>query len=144
MTPVWDDPSSFPFTADFPSHAHFLVRPQLLTRVLPLPSNGCLSPLCRRLDFAAGIFLLENLDLEGLTGERAAEFAFIVLPLKIKGDTGLTAAPLPGNDGERRSSQEGSPDPSCLARAVGRSRRDRAGHSAVRSRGETNEWREPW
>jgi hypothetical protein len=91
-----------------------------------------------------GIFRLENLDLEGLTGERAAEFAFIVLPLKIKGATGLTVAPLPGNDGERRSSQEGSPDPSCLARAVGRSRRVRAGHSAVRSRGETIEWREPW
>jgi hypothetical protein len=69
-----------------------------------------------------GIFLLENLDLEGLTGERAAEFAFIVLPLKIKGGTGSTVAPLPWNDGERRSSQESSPDPSCLSRAVGRSR----------------------
>jgi kynurenine formamidase len=41
-----------------------------------------------------GIFLQENLDLGGLALERVAEFAFIVLPLKVEGGTGSTVAPI--------------------------------------------------
>ena len=41
-----------------------------------------------------GIFLLENMELEGLAKEKAYEFAFIVEPLKIKGGTGSTVAPI--------------------------------------------------
>jgi kynurenine formamidase len=41
-----------------------------------------------------GIFLLENLDLDALARDKASEFAFVVLPLKIKGGTGSTVAPI--------------------------------------------------
>ncbi len=41
-----------------------------------------------------GIFLLENMDLEALAKDKAYEFAFIVEPLKIKGGTGSTVAPI--------------------------------------------------
>jgi hypothetical protein len=45
MTPVCDDPLSPPFTFDLPRHAHFLVRPQLLTRVFSLPAVRDISPI---------------------------------------------------------------------------------------------------
>ena len=41
-----------------------------------------------------GIFLLENMELEGLAKDKAYEFALIVEPLKIKGGTGSTVAPI--------------------------------------------------
>jgi kynurenine formamidase len=41
-----------------------------------------------------GILLLENLELERLAQAQASEFAFIVEPLKIKGGTGSTIAPI--------------------------------------------------
>jgi kynurenine formamidase len=41
-----------------------------------------------------GIFLLENLDLDALARDRVYEFAFIVQPLKLKGGTGSTVAPI--------------------------------------------------
>jgi kynurenine formamidase len=41
-----------------------------------------------------GIFLLENMDLQSLAKEKAYEFAFVVQPLKIKGGTGSTVAPI--------------------------------------------------
>ena len=41
-----------------------------------------------------GIHLLENLKLDALAAERAHEFAFVVQPLKIKGGTGSTVAPI--------------------------------------------------
>ena len=41
-----------------------------------------------------GIFLLENLKLDELVAARAYEFAFIVQPLKVKGGTGSTVAPV--------------------------------------------------
>jgi kynurenine formamidase len=41
-----------------------------------------------------GIYLLENLELEKLAAAGAAEFAFIVQPLKIKGGTGSAIAPI--------------------------------------------------
>jgi kynurenine formamidase len=41
-----------------------------------------------------GIFLLENMDLDALARDRVHEFAFIVQPLKLKGGTGSTVAPI--------------------------------------------------
>ena len=41
-----------------------------------------------------GIQLLENLRLEELAARRAYEFALVVEPLKIKGGTGSTVAPI--------------------------------------------------
>jgi kynurenine formamidase len=41
-----------------------------------------------------GIHLLENLRLEELAARRAYEFALVVEPLKIKGGTGSTVAPI--------------------------------------------------
>jgi hypothetical protein len=41
-----------------------------------------------------GIFLLENMDLDALARDRVWEFAFILQPLKIKGGTGSTGAPI--------------------------------------------------
>jgi kynurenine formamidase len=41
-----------------------------------------------------GIYLIENLQLEGLSSARAYEFAFVVQPLKIKGATGSAVAPI--------------------------------------------------
>src|SRR5262249_19930035 len=41
-----------------------------------------------------GIYLLENLKLDELAAAGATEFAFIVQPLKIKGATGSSVAPI--------------------------------------------------
>ena len=41
-----------------------------------------------------GIFLLENLKLDELAAGRIYEFALVVQPLKIKGGTGSTVAPV--------------------------------------------------
>jgi kynurenine formamidase len=41
-----------------------------------------------------GIFLLENLKLDELASQRIQEFALIVEPLKIRGGTGSTVAPI--------------------------------------------------
>jgi kynurenine formamidase len=41
-----------------------------------------------------GIFLLENMKLDELAAKQVYEFAFVVQPLKIKGGTGSTVAPV--------------------------------------------------
>ena len=41
-----------------------------------------------------GIYQIENLNLEELSRDKAYEFAFVVQPLKIKGGTGSTVAPI--------------------------------------------------
>jgi kynurenine formamidase len=41
-----------------------------------------------------GIFLLENLKLDELAAKRATEFALVLQPLKLKGGTGSTVAPV--------------------------------------------------
>lgn len=41
-----------------------------------------------------GIYLIENLELEHLAAAGVEEFAFVVQPLKIKGATGSTVAPV--------------------------------------------------
>jgi kynurenine formamidase len=62
--------------------------------VRPHPNQDLTFPVHQIMISIHGIFLPENLDLEGLARERVAEFAFIVLPLKIKGGTGSTVAPI--------------------------------------------------
>lgn len=42
---------------------------------------------------SAGVYLLENLELEELAKEKAYEFAFVLQPLKMRGATGSTVAP---------------------------------------------------
>ncbi len=41
-----------------------------------------------------GIYILENLNLEELAGERCHEFAFVAIPLKFQGATGSPIRPL--------------------------------------------------
>jgi kynurenine formamidase len=41
-----------------------------------------------------GIFILENLKLDELAAKRATEFALVLQPLKIRGGTGSTVAPV--------------------------------------------------
>ncbi|MGH9672645.1 MAG: cyclase family protein [Bryobacteraceae bacterium] len=62
--------------------------------VQPNPNKALANPVHQILIPAHGIFLLENLDLEALARDRVSEFAFIVQPLKIKGGTGSTVAPI--------------------------------------------------
>lgn len=45
-------------------------------------------PVHMRLIADSGIYIIENLDLEGLAAARAYEFAVVVPPLKVKGGTG--------------------------------------------------------
>jgi kynurenine formamidase len=62
--------------------------------VMPNPDPTLDLPVHQIALVVHGIFLLENLDLETLAARRLHEFAFIVQPLKIRGGTGSTVAPI--------------------------------------------------
>jgi kynurenine formamidase len=62
--------------------------------IRPHPNKDLAFPVHQILVTTYGVFLLENLDLDGLAREKVSEFAFVVLPLKIKGGTGSTVAPV--------------------------------------------------
>ena len=62
--------------------------------VRPNPNKDLAFPVHQTLITTYGIFLLENLDLHQLATDKVNEFAFIVQPLKIKGGTGSTVAPI--------------------------------------------------
>ena len=62
--------------------------------IFPNPNKELRFPAHQIFITTHGIFLLENLDLEGLGRDRVSEFALVVLPLKIKGGTGSTVAPI--------------------------------------------------
>jgi kynurenine formamidase len=62
--------------------------------VRPHPNKDLAFPVHQILVTAHGIFLVENLDLEALARDRVYEFAYIVQPLKLKGGTGSTVAPI--------------------------------------------------
>ena len=62
--------------------------------VRPNPNKDLAFPVHQILVTTYGIFLLENLDLHQLATDKVNEFAFIVQPLKIKGGTGSTVAPI--------------------------------------------------
>jgi kynurenine formamidase len=62
--------------------------------VRPHPNKDLAFPVHQILITTYGVFLLENLDLDALAREKVSEFALVVLPLKIKGGTGSSVAPV--------------------------------------------------
>ena len=62
--------------------------------VAPNPDKNLSLPVHQIALVVNGIFLLENLNLNELAARRWYEFAFVVQPLKIKGGTGSTVAPV--------------------------------------------------
>ena len=62
--------------------------------ILPNPDKAIDLPVHQIALAVNGIFLLENLNLDQLAAERVYEFALILQPLKIKGGTGSTVAPI--------------------------------------------------
>ena len=62
--------------------------------ILPNPDSRLDLPVHQIALVVHGIFLLENLKLDVLAARGVHEFAFIVQPLKIRGGTGSTVAPI--------------------------------------------------
>lgn len=62
--------------------------------ISPNPDKNLNLPVHQIALVVNGIFLLENLKLDDLAARRVYEFAFVVQPLKIKGGTGSTVAPV--------------------------------------------------
>ena len=62
--------------------------------ILPNPDPAIDLPVHQIALVVNGIFLLENLRLDQLAASHTYEFAFVVQPLKIKGGTGSTVAPI--------------------------------------------------
>ena len=82
--------------------AEFLARKNVMmvgsdnwaVEVRPYPDKGLFLPVHGLMLTVHGIYLLENLELEELARDRAYEFAFIVQPLKLRGGTGSSVAPM--------------------------------------------------
>jgi kynurenine formamidase len=62
--------------------------------ISPNPDRNLSLPVHQIALAVNGIFLLENMKLDQLAAQKIYEFAFIVQPLKIKGGTGSTVAPV--------------------------------------------------
>lgn len=62
--------------------------------ILPNPDTTVDLPVHQIALVVNGIFLLENLKLDQLAAQKVREFALVVQPLKIKGGTGSTVAPI--------------------------------------------------
>ena len=62
--------------------------------VAPNPDKNVSLPVHQIALVVNGIFLLENMKLAELAAKQVYEFAFVVQPLKIKGGTGSTVAPV--------------------------------------------------
>jgi kynurenine formamidase len=62
--------------------------------VAPNPDKNLNLPIHQLALAVYGIFLLENMKLDELAAKKAYEFAFVLQPLKIKGGTGSTVAPI--------------------------------------------------
>jgi kynurenine formamidase len=62
--------------------------------ILPNPDKNVDLPVHQITLAVNGVFLLENLKLDDLATQQVFEFAFIVQPLKIRGGTGSTVAPI--------------------------------------------------
>jgi kynurenine formamidase len=62
--------------------------------VNPNPEPNLSSPVHQILLVTHGIYLIESLKLDELLEKRAYEFAFIVEPLKLRGATGSSVAPV--------------------------------------------------
>jgi kynurenine formamidase len=82
--------------------AEFLVKRNVMivgsdnwaVEVRPYPDKGLFLPVHGYLLNVNGIYLIENLDLEALARDKANEFAFIVAPLKLRGGSGSSVAPI--------------------------------------------------
>jgi len=62
--------------------------------VAPNPDKQLSLPVHQIALVVNGIFLLENMKLDELAANKTYEFAFVVQPLKVKGGTGSTVAPI--------------------------------------------------
>jgi kynurenine formamidase len=62
--------------------------------VSPNPDPQISAPVHQIMLVINGIHLLENLKLDQLASKRVSEFAFVMQPLKLKGATGSTVAPI--------------------------------------------------
>lgn len=62
--------------------------------VLPQPDRDLVFPVHQILVAINGMFQVENFGLEALVRENVWKFAFMVMPLKIKGGSGSTVAPI--------------------------------------------------
>jgi kynurenine formamidase len=62
--------------------------------VNPNPDKALSLPIHQLALSVYGIFLLENMKLDELAAKKVHEFALVVQPLKIKGGTGSTVAPI--------------------------------------------------
>jgi kynurenine formamidase len=62
--------------------------------VMPNPDKEISGPVHQIMLVVNGIHLLENLKLDQLAAQRVYEFAFVMQPLKLKGGTGSTVAPI--------------------------------------------------
>jgi kynurenine formamidase len=62
--------------------------------VTPTPDKSLSLPVHQIALVVNGIYLLENMKLDELAAKRVYEFAFVVQPLKIKGGSGSTVAPV--------------------------------------------------
>lgn len=82
--------------------ADFLIKRQVMivgsdnwaVEVRPYPDKDLFLPVHGLMLAVNGIYLVENLDLEALARDKTAEFAFIVAPLKLRGGTGSSVAPV--------------------------------------------------
>jgi kynurenine formamidase len=62
--------------------------------ISPNPDPRLNLPVHQILLVVNGIFVLENLKLDELPAKRVSEFALVLQPLKIRGGTGSTVAPV--------------------------------------------------
>lgn len=62
--------------------------------VFPNPDKDLRFPVHQIMLTVHGIYQIENLNLEPLSRDKVYEFAFVVQPLKIKGGSGSTVAPI--------------------------------------------------
>jgi kynurenine formamidase len=62
--------------------------------VAPNPDPEISLPVHQIMLVVNGIHILENLKLDEIVAKRAYEFAFVMQPLKIRGGTGSTVAPI--------------------------------------------------
>lgn len=66
----------------------------MAVEVMPNPDRGLMLPVHQHVLAEAGVYLIENLALEELAGDRRAAFCFILLATKFKGATGCPVRPV--------------------------------------------------
>jgi kynurenine formamidase len=64
------------------------------TEVVPNPDSGLAFPVHNELITKRGIFIQENLDLTELARDKVYEFAYVFVPLPMKGATGSPGSPI--------------------------------------------------